>query len=199
MRPCKLLLAVTAATVVFGALTSTAIANRFSSSSQTLRAQFREVRFEGAFGETSCQLTLEGSLHSRTITKVRGTLIGYITAARLGPCAVGRYTILTETLPWHIQYDSFSGTLPSLITSIRTRVINFAFRFITNFGENCLLRSTTEAPLIITYNISGGVISTAQTEGTGIPTTCFFTASFRSDRGTVTVLNSTTRITITLI
>jgi hypothetical protein len=199
MRFCKLLLAAVTATVVLGALTSTAFAERFSSSSQTLRAQFREVNFEGAFGNTICQVTLEGSLHSRTITKVRGNLIGYITAARLGPCAVGRATILTETLPWHVTYDSFSGSLPTSITSIRTRVINSAFRVITNASENCLAHSTTEAPAIGTYNISGGVIQNAEISGTGIPTSCFFTGSFRSDRGTLTVLNSTTRVTVTLI
>jgi hypothetical protein len=200
MRLSRLLLAAATATVLLGVLVATASATRIESSATTLRAQFREVRFEGIFGSAVCQVTLEGSLHSRTIVKTRGLLIGYITSARLGPCAVGAATILTETLPWHVQYDSFEGTLPT-ITSIRTNVIGAAFRVRTNTGENCLSRSTAANPAVGTYNIAGGVINSANIGGR-IPTgaECFgVSGTFSSDSGPVTVLNSTTRITVRLI
>jgi hypothetical protein len=47
------------------------------------------------FFTTRCQVTLEGSLHTRTIAKVQGALIGYITTARLA-CSSGSLTILPE-------------------------------------------------------------------------------------------------------
>src|SRR5215207_2963869 len=93
MKLFKLLLAVAGATVLLGALVSTASATRLASSSQTLRAGFARVNFTGPFGTTECALTLEGSLHSRTITKTIGSLIGLITRAVLGACVRGSATI----------------------------------------------------------------------------------------------------------
>jgi hypothetical protein len=190
MQLCKLLLAAIGATAVFAVLTATATARSLSSTSQFVRAQFRELDFEGAFGHTMCQVTIEGSLHSRTIAKVRDSLLGYVTAAGIGPCSVGKATMLTETLPWHITY----------ITSGRFRVIGASHRVITPIGENCLARSTAEAPVIVVTNIgAGGVVNSANIEGSGIPTSCFFSGRDRSDSGVITVLNSFTRITIRLI
>jgi hypothetical protein len=201
MKLSKLLLAALSAMVLLSALVSSASARNLSSSSQTLRSQFREVRFALPFGTVNCQVTLEGSLHARTIAKVAGSLIGYITAARLGPCSSGRATILTETLPWHARYKSFAGTLPN-ITSVRIDVINASFRVAEGFIFNCLARSTAAEPAIGTFNReAGGALTSAEIGGTiRTGSECFEEAgSFTSDRGTVTVLNSSTRITVTLI
>ena len=200
MRLSKLFLATAAATVVFGVLASTASARSFQSSATTLRTQFRELSFAGIFGTTVCQLTLEGSLHSRTIAKLLNSLIGYITAARLGPCPVGTATILGETLPWHIRYDSFAGTLPN-ISRITTNVVNLAIIVRTNVGERCLTRSTATQPVLGLFELAAGVISSASIAGTtGTGAECFGAlGAFTSDRGPVTVLNSTTRVTLRLI
>jgi hypothetical protein len=201
MKFCKLLLAAVGATVLLSALVGTASARNISITNQTIRAQFREVRFEAAFGNTVCQVTLEGSLHARTIAKVANSLIGYITAARLGPCPVGTATILQETLPWHVQYVSFNGTLPN-ITALNTNVIGSSFRVRETFGVTCLARSTTTAPARGTYNIgAGGVISGARIGGV-IPTgaECFgASGTFSSDEGRVFLLNTTTAVSIRLI
>src|ERR1044071_9962665 len=133
MRLCKLLLALITAAAILGALTATASARTFSTSSQTFRAHFIEFRFVSIVGETRCRLTLEGSFHSRTIAKVRERIIGYITTARLGACTSGTNSILQESLPWHVTYDSFFGTLPN-INSIETYVIGFTFRYNNNRG-----------------------------------------------------------------
>jgi len=198
MKLSKLLLATIGATVLLGALVGSASARSFSTTSQTLRATFREVRFNGAFGNITCQVTLEGSLHARTIAKTVGSLIGYITAAVLGPCAEGQATILRETLPWHARYLAFTGTLPNIVT-IRINVTGASFR-IREPLATCLATSTAEAPAIGTFNrnTTTGALETAEIGGT-IPTTCGVNGTFASNRGPVTVLNSTTRITVTLI
>jgi hypothetical protein len=143
---------------------------------------------------------LEGSFHSRSIAKVAGALIGYITAAKLGPCAVGSATILRETLPWHTRYVWFTGVLPDIAT-MRTQVVNPGLMIRTNVAETCLVESSEVGPMIVTFNLGvGNPITTAYIEGIGIPTSCFFSARVSSDFGPVTVLNSsTTRITVRLI
>ncbi|MGN6189050.1 MAG: hypothetical protein ACTHOE_09135 [Conexibacter sp.] len=194
-------LSAVAATVLLALLASTASAARLESSSQTLRTAFTSLRFRETFGSTTdCAVTLEGSLHSRTIQKVAGTLVGYITNAALGACAAGTATILTETLPWHLRYLAFSGTLPN-ITRIIFNLIGFAFRFRFPTGSNCLARSTPEEPLIPTFerSVTTRELTGAELGGT-IRTSCLnISASFTSSRNTPTVLNGTARLTVVLI
>jgi hypothetical protein len=199
MKLSKLLLAVVGATVLLGSLVATASAGRLSSSSQTLRATFREVRFSGGFGTTVCNVTLEGSLHERTIAKAANNLIGYITAAAVGGCTQGSATILRETLPWHVRYQGFTGTLPA-ITTIVTRVINSSFQIREPvFGITCLARATEATPTIGTYNReASGALTTARISGS-VPTNCGAEGTLEGTSNSLTELNSTTRITITLI
>src|SRR5215218_2044238 len=101
----------------------TASAARLSYSSQTYRATFARVNFAGAgVGTIECAMTLEGSLHTRTITKTTGLLMGLMTRATVGVCARGSATVNTATLPWHDTYGSFVGTLPN-ITRINQTVV----------------------------------------------------------------------------
>jgi len=146
MRIFKLLFAAAGATVVLGALTPSAFARNFSYESQTWRAAYRELNFI-AMGRTSCQVTLEGSFNARTIPKVNGSLVGYITTATLGPCTSGTATILSETLPWHYRISGFTGNLPD-ITSIIYHVVNFSVRVREAGGITCLARSSTAEPVV---------------------------------------------------
>lgn len=72
-------------------------------------------------------VTLRGSIHTAQITKTRGSLIGYITDCRttLGG-SEGIANIIEArcnlTVPWHIQYESFSGTLPRIASLTLTIV-----------------------------------------------------------------------------
>ncbi|HEX7291079.1 MAG TPA: hypothetical protein VF250_08140 [Conexibacter sp.] len=188
MKLCKLLLAVTGATLLLGVTVSSVSARNLSISNQQIRANFREVRVSGLFGNTVCQVTIEGSFHSRTIAKVVGQLIGYITTERLGPCATGTATILTETLPWHVRYVGFAGTLPN-ITSLSVNVIGRAIRVRTPEGFNCLILSTPEQPLRFTFvrNPATGQLTVAQVGGTS-PSTCGIDGTFSSDNGPVRLL-----------
>jgi hypothetical protein len=179
-----------------GVLAAATSARSLSTSHQTLRAAFRTVTFNGVFGDIRCAVTVEGSFHSRTIPKVVA-LTGYITTAILGTCAEGTASLLRETLPWHIRYSGFAGTLPN-ITSLRASIVGVSFRIREPF-VTCLATTTSEKPGVITFNreIATGVVSTAELSGR-IPTTCGSEGSFSSTRDAVTTPEGT-RITLTLI
>ena len=125
-------------------LTGSAFANRMSLSGNTFRITSGEGMREG---HIICPLTVEGSFHSRTFAKVAESLVGYITRASLneGLCTGGTATYLRETLPWHLRYSSFTGTLPT-ITSMTTRIIGLGVNVTEAFGGRCLYRTTTERP-----------------------------------------------------
>jgi len=164
MRPRKKLLAIAAATVLLGTLAATAAAGRISTSELRLTATFATAEFAGPFGTTRCPVTVEGSFHERTTDKTAARLVGYITSDRLGACTAGSATVLTETLPWHITYSSFSGTLPN-ITAFNANIIGMSF-IIREGASNCLARSTTTEPGRIALNReSGGVLSSATMSG----------------------------------
>lgn len=198
MKLFKLLLAVAGATVLLGALVSTASATRLRSTSPTLRANFPRVNFTGGFGTTECAVTLEGSLHSTTIVKTRGLLIGYITRAVIGGthCIRGSATVLNASLPWHVRYDSFSGTLPN-ITALNTTVSGAQFNVKEPvFGVECLASGGTATG---TYNREAGGVLTSAVIGGESPTSCGINGGLSGTSNSLTVLNSTTRITVTLI
>jgi hypothetical protein len=119
------------------------------------RASFPETTLMGFSFEAigvppvNCPVTLEGSLHSAAVSKVSGALIGYITSAQVGQavlCEGGTATALTETLPWHIRYDSFTGTLPN-ITGVEWQIIGLSFRFQPAREANaCLIRTSAARP-----------------------------------------------------
>jgi hypothetical protein len=199
MRLGKALLTVAGASILLAALVGVASAGKLSTSSQTLRATFREVRFSGGFGSTTCPVTVEGSFHERTISKNSGALTGYITRAIIGTCATGTATILAETLPWHVRYNSFTGTLPN-ITSVVANIVGTAFQIHEPvFGITCLARATEGEPARITFNReAGGVLTTAVLSGS-VGTNCGASGTFTGTSTSFTVLNSATRITVTLI
>jgi hypothetical protein len=182
------------------ALSSAASAGHLSISSQTFRTVWREFGFAGPFGTTTCELTLEGSLHSRTIAKVNGSLAGYVTRATLGPCSAGTATILTATLPWHIRYQSFAGTLPN-ISSVSLGVINVSIAVREQFGIVCLGRSTVAQQVLWFFMMVGTTLAKVDVGGS-IPSgpECIEERfSISSGGGRITVLNSSTSLSIRLI
>lgn len=149
MQISKLLLATAGAIVFLGTLVSGASARNLSTSNQSISGMWSSLRFGGAFGEATCRLTLEGSMHSRTMQKVNGSLVGYITSAILGSCATGAATILQETLPWHMRYAGFQGTLPN-ITSFIIQTTGLSIRIRETFGTGCHVLATAAEPGIAT-------------------------------------------------
>jgi hypothetical protein len=193
VRSISHLLTAALAILTVAALTATASAGRLSASAQTIRATWTAIALTDPFGTTECEVTLAGSLHTRTITKTRGALIGFINRAEVRtPCRRGAMTVLRETLPWHVQYDAFAGTLPR-ITAVFTRVLGFSFET-RNGGLGCLFRSTAATPattLFIRETGTGRV--TSVTLSGRIPSSCLLEGTLGGTSTTVDPL------TITLI
>jgi hypothetical protein len=201
MRLRNSLVAVAGAALVLGIAASVASAGRLEMSSNNFRLTFARVKIESDFNpNVNCPVTMEGSLHSRTISKVAGSLVGYITSARLGTCeeSMQRATILQESLPWHVRYRSFSGRLPE-ISKTSFDIIGFNIRT-QSLSNPCLLRTTVSEPLLLhLFREAGGAISEAELEARRLPTPCIAFVEIIARSGTVTVLSGSTRVTVRLI
>ena len=208
MRPThKHLQALTAtltATILLAAATHTATARSLSFNTQTIRATWSSLEFAGAV-TVRCRLTLEGSFHTRTTAKVARTLIGAITRATIDEanCTNGTGRPRNETLPWHLTYEGFAGTLPN---------INAVFALISRFRLNAIVPGLCTGDYgIATDNITGRANNTGAEVTSLEPVvgrnrltlhsgTAFCPASGNfAGTATVTLLNTTTRIRITLI
>ncbi|MGB2711705.1 MAG: hypothetical protein WBC33_09320, partial [Conexibacter sp.] len=100
----------------------------------------------------ACDITRTISLH-RTIPKTAGALAGLVTRVDLSNCDEP-VRVLTETLPWHLRYNSFSGTLPN------PGVINFAAVNLSWLVEflGGLFRCLYSGTVLVGAVITGGVI-----------------------------------------
>jgi hypothetical protein len=192
---------------------ASASARNLSVTTESVRATWERISFtEPSFGlSVVCGgLTLEGSLHARTFVKGSYNLVGNITRAIIaGPgCAGGDVTVLSETLPWSLRYESFTGTLPD-ITSTRLLLAGAAFR-IHNAPANitCLFttRETVAEHARGTLNReAGGAIASVSISGTITSNEgCVLGERVRGrlssgSSASATVLNSASRITLTLI
>jgi hypothetical protein len=156
-----LLFAVTVAAMLALAVGS-ASANRLSVRSRSFALIWSTLSFSG--GESirvSCRVTLAGSFHSTTITKTARSLIGLVTTASVGTretCTGGSARALTATLPWHVTYNSFTGTLPR-ISGVKLNLIGASFEIVTEVGT-CLARTETNRPATGTATVeAGGVVT----------------------------------------
>jgi hypothetical protein len=208
---------VAATTLVVG----TASAGRLSVSSSGFRAYWSSLWFleRGTTLIAGCEITLEGSFHSRTIRKVIDTLIGYITRVKIRhPCA-GASTVyaydgieelgggsgpLTNTLPWHVAYDGFAGTLPS-IEKIFTLFTGMRFEFMDFFRQQATYGGPASNITLEWFLGARGAVDAIQPERNARLTktagAAFFPATVEVFRaGLVAELNNgATRITIRLI
>jgi hypothetical protein len=167
----KLLATALMAGLILSAAVAIAHARRFEFSNTAIRAAWTggfQLNLVTSLVTIRCPVTIEGSLHSRTFGKVSGQLIGYITSAALRrPCTNGEDWIQNGTerlsngttapssLPWHIRYDSFSGTLPN-ISNILLRLTNVALLFRTPFESvGCLYITTMVYPMVVLARITG--------------------------------------------
>jgi len=158
----KLMVVGLSTAVALAAAVGSSSANRLSISHGNLwRAVFRPLRWNsGGLTVFACALTLEGSFHSATIRKIERLLIGHITHASVGPCETGTATVLTETLPWHVQYLGFRGRLPIIEGGVRLILVGLSLQIRDAiFGSLCLTRTTEEAP--------AGVIAEVEAEEAG--------------------------------
>lgn len=168
----RFVLAAIAAGCLLLAVGGPAGAGRLSLSNQSIRWTFAEYANRNGEITISCELTLEGSFHSRTFAKVREALLGSITRATVRtPCrgGWGDMRFLSETLPWHLRYAAFTGTLPR-IASVAVDVTNWAWSY-PGLSGDCLYRSTVEAPArwIMNREAGGGITSVRADESIAVP------------------------------
>jgi hypothetical protein len=115
----KLILASLAATLLMATALGSASARVFSLTNRNYRIVWRPLEFiepNARFGTVRCPVTLEGSFHSSTISKVENALMGYVSRATTAAtsCTGGSLTIHQESLPWRVTYRGFTGMLPSI-------------------------------------------------------------------------------------
>jgi hypothetical protein len=200
LRKAPAVLAGCLATLFMALAVGPAQARNLSLSNQTIRMTFNNLELvaEG-LSTMTCHVTLEGSFHTRTFAKVAGALVGYLTRATTGSCN-NPVTILTATLPWHVRYEGFSGTLPN-ITLIIARISGAAFSLEPGVGIRCL--ATAELRLRAVRNVTTQELTGIEVPLQNVPLTgafCPSEGSLRSrENGSVTILNSTTRISVHLI
>jgi len=217
MRHTKIIVASLAATFLMAVAVGSASANRLSISNPNFRVTYRSLEFteaNGEIGTVKCPVTLEGSFHSGTIRKVEHALIGHVTRASVAAassCTGGSATVLQETLPWHIQYMGFTGTLP-IIQSVRLLLAGAAFKLHIRllFEFFCLARTETNQPAGGEALVEGGgnltnltpdpnaSIPLTSAGGSGCPSTSGHFQAPGGD-GVITLLGNTTKIRITLI
>lgn len=208
IKTSRMLMTVLAASVALGALVGSASANRLSVTNQNIRATWNPMEFAASSVGVlvRCPVTLEGSLHSRTITKTSGSLIGYITRAIVqeAQCAGGRARTLQETLPWHVRYRGFTGNLPA-INTVTVDVVNASFLILANvLGAeiSCLYRTSAATPAIGTFTREAGGTLTSVAVGGSIASSTGFpcpTGTLGGTSRTLTLLGNTTTIRVTLI
>jgi hypothetical protein len=215
-RPKPILTALTAS-LLLGLAATSATAGRLRTSTNRFRVVWAALNIKNFENELEirCPLTLEGSFHSATIRKTRAALIGAVTLARINgsepPCTGGRATILQESLPWHLTFESFRGTLPR-IERVILLLRRYEFRVeLTVFGfrVGCLYldqnRPEENLASELTVNETTGQVTaliplSGRYAGFRIGSELCSRRLFFSGTGAVFAGNSsTTRITITLI
>ncbi|HXE43872.1 MAG TPA: hypothetical protein VN635_01625 [Conexibacter sp.] len=85
----------------------------------------------------TCEVTGTLRLNS-SIAKTAGAAVGTVTEVTVRNCIGGGVRMLTESIPWRVNYVSFSGTLPN-IREVRVEIVSFALLIESLFGtERCL-------------------------------------------------------------
>lgn len=144
------LVATLAATLALTVAVGNAAANRLSFDERSFRITWSDFRFAvgneiSGWEAVHCALTLEGTFASTTFIKTRGSTVASVTRATAGTCTGGTVTVLLESLPWELTYQSFAGTLPN-VSSLLFDVIFFGVR-VGTMSHSCLGRSSTVHPL----------------------------------------------------
>jgi len=214
MRYTKLILVGLTATIAMAFAVNAASANRLSVSNRNFRVVWTALEFRepaGFFGTVRCPVTLEGSFHYWTIAKVEKALIGHVSRASVTStsCTGGHATILTESLPWHVTYRGFTGTLPD-INIFKILLTGAKFKIESALAGNCLATTSVEHPALGNANVSKAtsppLITTLTPETNqiplvGAPTCNGSNGVFSSGAadGEVTLLGNTEKIKIRLI
>ncbi len=177
----KLCFTALTAAILLASAVSTSSAGRLEVSNQNFRVAWSSLELAAAGNAIRCRVTLEGTFHSRTIQKVERTLIGYVTRAivHTPTCTNGKDWIdngtevgplgtLASSLPWHVTYERFEGTLPN-ITSVNILLRGFRWVLeVQGFFGRCIGRygtSTDNLTFRAAREAGGGITSLVLVEG----------------------------------
>jgi hypothetical protein len=140
------------------ALTSSAPARTFQTSTAAIEIYFREMVLEGLGTRVmTCEVNLQGNLTSRSVTKSSGSVIGSVFGAG-GWCKSGaRFSVLRETLPWSLSYISFQGSLPA-IRLINLQLDNGGFTASEGTGT-CLFEFTRANGFVFSLGLESGAVT----------------------------------------
>ena len=154
----RLLLAFVAAAAIVAFAVGTASAHRLENpvAERGFKAVWSALTLEAGGLRIVCPVTVEGGFSTRSIVKRARTSFGTITRASRGTCSEGTATILTETLPWDVQYSSYGGTLPN-IESATILVIRASFR--ASSGTTCLTGTEVNEPARAIVSVNSGSIT----------------------------------------
>jgi len=166
----KLILAALAATAILALAVGSASAGRLRLSERNFELiwdnalpgkanyEFLDL-FNGI--NIQCRLTMLGRWVETTIAKRPGIRQGTINHNEMSECEGGSVTIKNETLPWNIQYRSFSGTLPR-ITRISIELIGARYHIREPSGIECELGTEASHPAVGIFE--NGLESTGEPE-----------------------------------
>ena len=178
----RLVVSASLAALLLASAVATSSANRLSISNRSFRIIWSPLRLstlEEGGAVAVCSVTLEGSFHSSTVTKVLRALVGHISRASLSrPCPLwfhnGSERVLERaapatSLPWHVVYEGFTGTLPNISSAILLfRGVTFTLEL---GGGLCLtIYGEANAGIIVYVNLnaSGVILGTIPDSGSTI-------------------------------
>ncbi len=202
--PAKLSLTALTVALLLSAAVTAASAGRLSISNQNIRVTWRSLEFGSSVVTIRCPVTLEGSFHSRTITKVHGTLIGAVTRMAIKNESCTNGVVEASLLPWHLTYENFIGALPRISD---VDILLSRFRFGLTIPGLCTRGQygTTTDNVTGGFMLSSGIVTgfgwlTGGNTATLVTARDFCPPSVTlRNLGIVTLLNSQAAIVITLI
>lgn len=178
---------VLAVIAVIAIAAGSATATRLEVSSTPFKIVFNPLAITYGTTTIRCPITLEGTFAARSFLKTSGAQIGSLVRSNVATssCVNGRMTYNNETLPWSVNYTSFSGTLPS-ISAIRASLVGVSFniegplilpcRFTTKSAESWTTELSREA---------GGSLTTVGANGTITSETAGCTTATFGERGRI--------------
>ncbi len=209
--------------IVLASALATASARSLSVSEQSIRVSWASIEFPLFGTSVRCRLTLEGSFHGRSIAKSARSLIGSITQAIFGhPCTNGEFWADNGTeaeplgtapnrLPWHLTYESFTGTLPNIsAVGLLLNRISVVFQgTLLGITARCRYgRTEDNISLAASREAGGGITGLAPVsgrerisllEGLRNGGACVRESGFTGRTGPMTGLSNSNTITISLI
>jgi len=201
------LTALIAAMLLASALSTASARNLEITSATNFRTTWSRLEFQSSLTTWRCQVTLEGSFHSRTIPKVARLLIGSVTRINVKEESCSGATMRPDRPPpWHLTYEGFTGRLPNIET-IRLLLQRFQYAIIA-FGVTCRYGTSTDnLTFSAALNAAGEVTNLVPVTGRNIANLleggglCPATSTLvgAAGDGATTVLNGTARIRIRLI